>query len=107
MRWYIVAGIISALFGFFGVACGLLMLGTMAYYNTLYGPIEFSNGEYEGLDNIALVWQNVLQGCLVLLAGIGACIAANCWFKQKNRRGVIVFVVSILLSAIASLILRP
>ncbi|MCA9019559.1 MAG: hypothetical protein KDA74_05425 [Planctomycetaceae bacterium] len=106
MRWHLIAGIVSSLFGLFLIAGGLMMLGSLVYYNLKYGPIEFSNGEYTALDNVALTWKNVLRGSSSLLTGMGICMAAVCWLKRKNRNGLILFFVSLAFSGITTAAIR-
>ncbi|WP_417387113.1 hypothetical protein [Gimesia sp.] len=106
MRWHLIAGVVTSLFGLFLIAGGLMMLGSLVYYNLKYGPIEYSHGEYTALDSVALTWKNILRGSASLLTGIGICIAGVCWLKQKNRYGLILFVITMVVSAIARAAVR-
>ncbi|QDU51231.1 hypothetical protein [Gimesia panareensis] len=106
MRWHFVGGIFATLFGLFYVAVGLLMLGTMAYYNIRYGPIEYSHGRHEALDQIALTPKNITNGISTLGVGIGMSAAAYCWFKQKKRDGTILFLLSLALAGITAAVIR-
>ena len=106
MRWHKVCGIVCMLFGVAEMAAGFLYLGAIAYYNTISGPIEFSNGAYEALDKIALTWRNVLSGCFILLAGIAASGAAISWLKQRNCLGTFFALSFILLGAAIAFMTR-
>ncbi|QDU04047.1 hypothetical protein V6x_37720 [Gimesia chilikensis] len=106
MRWHFVGGIIASLISLFYIAVGLMMVSTIVYYNVRYGPIEYSYGRYESLDKIALTWKNYLGCSLTLLVGTGAGAAALCWFKQKNRYGTLLFLISMGLAGVAAAILR-
>ena len=106
MRWHFVGGIIASLISLFYLSFGLMMVGTIVYYNVRYGPIEYSHGRYEALDQIALTWKNYLQCSFTLLVGTGAGAAALCWFKQKNRYGTLLFLISLGLAGVVSAILR-
>lgn len=106
MRWHLISRIVTSLFGLFLIAGGLLMLGSLAYYNIKHGPIEFSNGEYAALDSVALTWKNILGGSALLLTGIGLSIAGVCWLKQKTRYGLILFFFTMVVSAITRAYIR-
>lgn len=102
MRWHVVAGIVCGLLGVLGVVGGVLRLVVMAYYNVTDGPIEFSYGKNPSLDQIALIWPNVLTGFCTLLSGVTASVAARFWFKQRNKIGALLFVASLLLMGAAT-----
>ncbi|WP_417380812.1 hypothetical protein [Gimesia sp.] len=106
MRWHLIAGIVTSLFGLFLIAGGLLLLGSLAYYNIKHGPLEFSNGEYAALDSVALTWKNILRGSSSLLTGIGMSISGVCWLKQKIRYGLILFFITLAFSGITSAVIR-
>lgn len=106
MRWHFVGGIIATLFGILFFSGGVLMLGTTAYYNIRYGPIEFSNGEYEALDQVALTGKNLFRSSSYLLVGSGFFAAARYWFKKRNRIGLLFFGLSFALSGALAAFLR-
>lgn len=107
VRWHVVAGISCTLFGVFMTLMGLMQVGVMAYYNITRGPIEYSYGEYEALDQIALTWQNVLRSSSVLLAGILVSFAAFSWFKQRKTAGMIFMFASFIFCGIIAALAQP
>ncbi len=106
MRWHIIGGILLAILGVANTVMGHLHLGMMLYYNVQHGPIEFSNDEYETLDQIALTWQNVISGCCVFLAGIAGSASAILWFKAKTRPAIVLTALFFMLLAAGTLLIQ-
>jgi hypothetical protein len=94
---HLIAAVACGIIGGLALLASLLQAGAMIYWNAKAGPIEYSGGEHESLDQIALTTHNVGRTLGALVASVFGVTAGIAWWKENTRRAIALTIVFFLL----------